>query len=187
MQSWLAPVIALGFWGLMRAGVYTRGWYFFLLFLCFALCGIRNFIYIVIQRLGTLRRVFSMVNARSGTREDVQRRRRVLGSKFATICVDIFMVFLVCVLMPGTFLFVGSTFNSRQMAIHVFAIYVVTVTTTGLANLRLHSVFRARIRRHKKGKNLNTNRHVDKQGASVVPSGAISSMQGSSCVYGSDV
>ena len=63
MQSWFAPVIALVLWGMLLAGVYTRGWYLFWMMGLFALYGLRSFRAIVIQRLATLKRVSRMVNA----------------------------------------------------------------------------------------------------------------------------
>jgi hypothetical protein len=179
-KGWLAPIFALGLLGLMYAGVYHRGWLIFNLGLVYLLCGLRSFVAIVRKRLGTLRRIVTVVNAKSGTPEEMRRRRKVIGSKFLTLVVDVSMVFLISLLLPSSFIVFGSAFNSRTLALNAVIMYIPIVIGMGLANVRLYSVFRAR----KKRKIIQLS--TVKKGNSVAPSSGMSAM-GSSCVNGSEV
>jgi hypothetical protein len=178
LQSSLAPVITLGCWGLMRAGVYTRAWFVLICCLVYVLSGVRSFASILLQRVGTLKRIVAVVNSKGGTAEALRRRRKVLSTTILTVFVDMSLVFFIAVVMPASLVLFGSAFNSRAMAIHMFVLYVPTVIGMGLANVRMYSLTRAKQRKLE-----STMRH--RSGGKMSPSGM--SSIGSSCVQGSDV
>jgi hypothetical protein len=179
LQNSLAPVITLGGWGLMRAGVYTRAWFVIICCLVYVLSGVRSFTSILLQRLGTLKRIVAVVNSKGGTTEALRRRRKVLSTTLLTVFVDMSFVFFIAVLMPASLVLFGSAFNSRAMAIHIFALYVPTVIGMGLANVRMYSLTRAKQRKLE-----SSTRH--RSGVKMTPSAGMSSI-GTSCVQGSDV
>jgi hypothetical protein len=188
MQSWLAPVVALGFWGLMRAGLLTRGWFMCICCSLYTFGGLRSFISIVRKRLGTLKHIVTVVNAKSGTPEEIRRRRRVLHRTFLTLLMDISLSFLGAVVAPGSIVLLGSTFNSKRMAIHIVAMYILIVTGLGLANARFCVVGREKKRIKKRQTLLASTRHLRsaRPGATLAHSSGLSSV-GGSCVQGSDV
>jgi hypothetical protein len=187
MQSWGAPVAALGLWGLMRAGLLTRGWFMYICILLFTFGGLRGFISIVRKRLGTLKHIVTVVNAKSGTPEEVRRRRRVLHRTFLTLFMDMSLTFFISVAMPASIVLLGSTFNSKTMAIHIVVMYIPTVIALGLSNARLCVVGREKKRIKKMQTLASTRPHRSgRAGASLAPSSGLSSV-GGSCVQGSDV
>jgi hypothetical protein len=179
LQNSLAPVISLGSWGLMRAGVYTRAWFVTICSLLYVLSGVRSFVSLLLQRLGTLKRIVAVVNSKSGTTEALRRRRKFLSTTLLTVFVDMSSVFFIAVLLPASLVLFGSAFNSRAMAIHMFVLYVPAVLGTGLSNIRMYSLMRAKQQKLESGK-----RH--RSGVKMTPSAGMSSV-GTSCVQGSDV
>jgi hypothetical protein len=165
MQSWLAPPIALVLWVLLRAGIYTRGWFFSCMVGLTCVYGLRSFVSIIYQRLHTLRHVAGIVNAKSGTREDKDRRNGFLCSKTTSLVLDLFAVFFNLVLLPASYLLFGSTFNSWQFAIHGFIYGVISVTTFTLTCVHMHSKF---------NKLRNKEKREARKNAKVRPSVAVS-------------
>ena len=156
MQSWLAPLIALVLWGLLVSGMYTRGWYTFCMFSLQGMYGLRSFVSIVIRRLATLKDVARMVNAKNtttGTKED-----NFLKSKMISLTIDLIGVFSGSVLSPASLLFLGSVFNSRQLAAHIVIISTPAGITMTITNVHLHIKFnksrkKSRMQAKKKKKN----------------------------------
>jgi hypothetical protein len=179
LQSWLAPVVTLVCWGLMRAGVYSRAWFVLICCLVYVLSGVRSFVSILLQRLRTLKRIVAVANSKSGTIEALRRRRKVLSTTLLTVFVDMSLVFFIAVLAPASIVLFGSAFSSRAMAIHMFVLYVPTVIGMGLANIRMYGLTRAKQRKLEA-----TKRH--RNGGDMTSSAGMSSI-GSSCVQGSDV
>jgi hypothetical protein len=139
MQSWLAPVIALVFWGLMRAGVYSRGWLYVFMFSLHGMCGLRAFVSTVFQHLATLKDITVMVNAKDGTDEDKLRRRSFLNREYFRAVLILFTGFSTFVLCSASMILLGSLFNSRQMAIHAVVMYLPIEIITGSNNFFIHS------------------------------------------------
>jgi hypothetical protein len=138
MQSWFAPVIMLVFWGLLRAGMYSRGWFYFSGLSLQGICGLRTFISTVFQRLATLKHVTFMVNAKSGTIERMARRRSYLTKEWIKVVIVLTFHLFLSVLIPISMVLFGSTFNSRQMAIHAVAMNVPIEIISGLFNFQIH-------------------------------------------------
>jgi hypothetical protein len=147
LQSWLAPVIVVLLWNFLHVGYYNRGWYFFALAIMQGCCGLRSFYSIVHQRLATLKRIAPIVsNAVQGTNLERNRRRAFLRTKTVTLVLDLLVVFATAFLVPTSVSFFGSSFNSRQFAIHMF----VNGTIQLLANSATISHLRSKFRKTKR-------------------------------------
>jgi hypothetical protein len=147
-QSWLAPFIALGLWGLL-----PRAWYYFALYAIQTATGLRAFRSIVLQRLSTLKHVASIVSGKAATKEQERRRRAFLKRKALSLMIDLLAVFFVSVALPGSMLLLRSMFNSRQFAIHATTIYAMTMGWVMVTNAHLHVKIKASNRARRSGKN----------------------------------
>jgi hypothetical protein len=133
LQSWLAPVLVVVCWTLLYAGVYTRGCYIILLLSMSSICGLRSISTIINKSFATLKRIAPIVSNKEGTRKDRDRRLGYLKTRSFAIMFESLGVFSLNVLAPVSALVAGSTFNSRQWAIHVFiysAVQLVFMTTS---------------------------------------------------------
>jgi hypothetical protein len=147
MQSWLSPVIGLVIWGLLQAGVYSRGWYVAMLHGLSSLWALRSFFSIVNQRLATLKHIASIVSAaQRATPEQEHRRHGYLRMKAISLAVDLVCVFVGGVIMPSSLVFLGSTFNSYQYAVHGLIFTESATLLIGMSSLHLHSKFASKRR-----------------------------------------
>jgi hypothetical protein len=146
LQSWMAPVIAYLFWMMLRLGLYSRGWFMFALWSAQSVYGLRSFLAILLQRLSTLQKVGHIVTSGRG-QYDRLRGINLLVSKFKSILIDLIGVILGSVLAPTSVLFLGSSFNSRQYAIHGFAGGAILAIMFAVSNVQLSILLRrARLR-----------------------------------------
>jgi hypothetical protein len=142
LQSWLASIIALVYWGLLRLGVYSRGRYFYLLLATSFLCSLRSFLSIVRQRLRTLRRIAPIITkAKSGTKVQQKQRRVYMARKIASLAMDLTSVFSTTVLPTMVILIAGSMFNSLALATHGSVLAVIQALAFTVSNAFLHVRF----------------------------------------------
>jgi hypothetical protein len=159
MQSWLAPVIAMSLWLLLATGTISRGWYTFYNLSLVGLYGIRAFVTILQQRVTTLKRVSAMVKQGTGTVEDQRKRQGFVKRKTVLLVFDLTGVATATILLPASLLFLGSSFSSRQFAIHE------TIVTTPI--LIIMFLFLSSMKRkHKKPSASNRSAMVSKTAAS---------------------
>jgi hypothetical protein len=176
IHKWLSPGIAFAIWGLLRAGVYSRGWFYGLTVIFSALWGFRTFISIVNQRLTTLKRIAPIVNAAVGTREEQNRRHGFMRSRATTLAFDLFSIFVGAVLVPASILFFGATFNSYYFAVVVFTLSTLDTVFLVLAITRLHSQFN--FSRKLQAERAATNLTTKKENDNGLASSAFSSLPG---------
>jgi hypothetical protein len=150
LQSWGAPLVMIVLWSCLQAGVYTRGWFVFSCFTAHWMCGLRSFVAILRQRLATLRNVARIVhNTTAGSREAKQRRAGFVTGKTLTLVIDLSSIFCVSVLTPASIMALGSTFNSRQFAIHIVVMLTPVVIAGFFTNIHIqHKLRRAAGQRH---------------------------------------
>ena len=115
-----------------------------------------------------------MVNATSGTKDETERRFGFIRSETISLVIDLIVVFFIQVLLSSSLVLLGSTFNSMQLAIHMFVLGIPNVIALSLNNLNLRS-------KVKKSRNKNSTMRTN---AKVRPSVV---QEGSSVVNQSDV
>ena len=113
-----------------------------------AVFGFRSFVSTVRQRLGTLKKIIAMIGDKRGTRQVVQKRRDYVATQLVLISLALIFALFFNVLFPASFVFLGYTFNSWEMANHVFIVYVPFFFWVSLHNVVLHSLINKGIKEH---------------------------------------
>jgi hypothetical protein len=174
-------------WGLLQAGMFSRGWFFFSGLVFVSLCGLRSFQAIVSQRLATLKRIAPIVNATHGTREEQSRRQGFIRRKSASLIVDLVSVFLTTVMVPILIVLLGATSNSYFFAIFSVIVGALNAIILGACSSFISSkVKQAAARERKERAKLTRTTKADDTGYCVRDESCMSSVPGAMSALSED-
>jgi hypothetical protein len=119
IQGRFQPAIGFSMWLLLAAGVLPRAWFYSIGQLLTSAFGSRAVTALATQRLSALRKVATMHRVSKASDAVHKRRKAALKAKKRVLAIDLAGVTLISAILPAFSVALGSTFSSRQMAIHL--------------------------------------------------------------------